>query len=151
VKHIPNDWSEKQNALKLLLSNEYTFDKGIKLLCDMHGQLHNGNVYGNVTETLYDNLWDNLKIETCKRRTNKGTSIIWNIWHISRIEDIVANILIGNRDEVLNNDYELNIKIRDTGNAMNKKEIMALNNDINIEALKRYRMDVGKRTRNIIN
>jgi hypothetical protein len=152
MKFISSDWTAKQNNLKKHLSKEQTFDEGIKLLMEMHGLLHDKKVYKNTGDTIYNFLWDKLKEETCKIISNKGTSIIWNVWHITRIEDIVANILIGNTDEVLNDAVQtkLNINIKDTGNAMDYKEIELLNKEINIRALNEYRIKVGKQTQRII-
>ena len=152
MKYIPGDWTTKQNNLKKLLSKEETFNDGIKLLLDMHSILHDKKVYNNKDDTIYNVLWDNLTNETCKIITNKETSILWDIWHITRIEDIVANIIIGNTEEVLNAEIQekLNIKIRDTGNAMNKEEIELFNKNVNIKALNEYRIKVGKQTVKII-
>ena len=152
MKYIPNDWTIKQNNLKKYLSKEETFNEGIKLLLDMHSILHDKKVYCKKEDTLYNKLWKNLTKETCKIITNKETSILWNIWHITRIEDIVSNTIIGNTEEALNNEIQaaLNIKTRDTGNAMNKKEIELLNENINIKALNEYRIKVGKQTVKII-
>jgi hypothetical protein len=105
------------------LSKEQTFDEGIKLLVEMHGLLHDSGASNNGADTMYDSLWRGLKEETCKIIFSKATSIAWNIWHITRIEDIVANMLIGNTDEVLNILAKLNITVRDTGNAMDRREI----------------------------
>jgi hypothetical protein len=152
MKYIPSDWTIKQNNLKIFLSKEQTFDDGIKLLLEMHGILHDKKVYKNNDETVYDIFWENLKEETCKKISNKGTSILWNIWHITRIEDIVGNILINNSETIFDKEIQtkLNIKIRDTGNAMSYKEIEDLNNTINIKELKNYRIKVGKSTKKIV-
>jgi hypothetical protein len=152
MKYIPNDWTIKQNNLKKLLSREETFDDGIKLLLDMHSILHDKKVYNSKKETNYNKLWKNLKDDTCKIITSKETSILWDIWHITRIEDIVTNIIIGNTEEVLNDEIQekLNIKTTDTGNAMSKDEIELLNENINIKILNEYRIKVGKQTVKII-
>jgi transcriptional regulator NrdR family protein len=152
MKHISNGRSNKQNSLKILLSKEQTFDDGIKLLLEMHGLLHDKKVYADNVETFYNNLWENLNEETYNIISNKETSILWNIWHITRIEDIVTNDIIGNKDEILNNEIQtkLGIKTKDTGNAMNYKEIESLNKNINIKSLKDYRIKVGKQTQKII-
>jgi sulfatase maturation enzyme AslB (radical SAM superfamily) len=65
----------------------------------MHGLLHDKKVSNDNMETFYNNLWENINEETCKIISNKETSILWNIWHITRIEDIVANDLIGNKND----------------------------------------------------
>ena len=152
MKYIPNDWTFKQNNLKKHLSKEETFETGIKLLLDMHSILHDKKVYNSKEDTIYNKLWENLKDETCKIITGKETSILWDIWHITRIEDIVANTLIGDTEEVLTNEMQqkLNIKTRDTGNAMSKEEIELLNKNINIKALNEYRIKVGKQSVKII-
>ena len=152
MKYIPGDWTIKQNNLKKLLSKEETFNDGIKLLLNMHSILHDKKVYNNKDDTIYNVLWENLKNETCKIITSKETSILWDIWHITRIEDIVANILIGNTEEVLNAEIQekLKIKIRDTGNAMSKEEIELFTKNVNIKALNEYRIKVGKQTVKII-
>ena len=152
MKYIPDDWTIKQNNLKEFLSKKDTFDDGIKLLLYMHSILHDKKVHNKKEDTLYNKLWENLKKETCMIITNKETSILWDIWHITRIEDIVANTLIANTDEVLNDKIQetLNIKIRDTGNAMNIKEIEIFNENMCIKALNEYRINVGKQTVKII-
>jgi len=152
MKYISSDWTLKQNSLKKLLSKEETFNEGIELLLDMHSILHDKKVYGSKEDTYYNKLWENLDYETCKIITKKETSILWDIWHITRIEDIIANIIIGNTEEVLNEEIrkKLKIKTKDTGNAMAKEEIEMLNEKINIKALNEYRIKVGKQTAKII-
>jgi len=152
VINVSKGWNEKQKDLNALLPNQETFAKGIDLLLEMHSLLHDKKVYKITTETFYDNLWENMKEETCKIISNKETSILWNIWHITRIEDIVSNILIGKKETVFNKEIQtkLNIKIKDTGNAMTYSEIESFNKAINIKELKNYRVKVGKSTQKII-
>jgi hypothetical protein len=96
--------------------------------------------------------WENIKEETCKIISPKETSILWDIWHITRIEDIISNIIIGNKETIFNKEIKtkLNIKINDTGNAMTYSEIELLNKNMNIKELKEYRIKVGKSTKTII-
>jgi hypothetical protein len=150
--NILNGWNEKQKNLKVLLPNQETFVKGINLLLEMHSLLHDKKIYKINSETFYDNLWENLKEETCKIISNKETSILWNIWHITRIEDLISNILIGNKETIFNKETQtkLGIKITDTGNAMTYSEIESFNKSINIKELKEYRVKVGKSTQKII-
>jgi hypothetical protein len=150
--NVAKDWNNKQKNLKVYLLNQKTFIKGKNLLLEMHSLLHDKKVYNTSIETIYDNLWDNLQEKTCKIISNKETSIIWNIWHITRIEDIISNIIMGNKETIFNKEIQgkLNIKIKDTGNAMAYSDIELLNKNINIKALKEYRVKVGKSTRKII-
>jgi hypothetical protein len=150
--NVSNNWNEKQKNLKILLPNQKTFAKGIKLLLEMHSMLHDKKIYKITSETFYDDLWENMKEETCKIISDKETSILWNIWHITRIEDIVSNTLIGNKETIFNNEIQtkLGIQIKDTGNAMTYSEMELLNKKLNIKELKEYRAKVGKSTKKII-
>jgi hypothetical protein len=145
-------WNEKQKKLKIFLPDQKSFINGKKLLLEMHSSLHDKKVYKNTAETIYDNLWKNMKEETCKIISPKETSILWNIWHITRIEDIISNIIIGNKETIFNKEIQtkLNIKINDTGNAMTYSEIESFNKNININELKEYRIKTGKSTKKII-
>jgi hypothetical protein len=149
---VSEGWNKNQNNLNVLLPNQKTFAKGIDLLLKMHSLLHDKKVCKIASETFYDNLWENMKEETCKIISNKETSILWNIWHITRIEDIVSNILIGKKETVFNTRIQtkLNIKIKDTGNAMTCSEMESFNKAIIIKELKDYRVKVGKSTQKII-
>ena len=150
--NITKDWNDKQKNLKLFLPDQKTFIKGRNLLLEMHCLLHDKKVYKIGTDTFYDNLWDNLHDETCRTISNKETSIIWNVWHITRIEDLISNIIIGNKEPIFNKEIQekMNISIKDTGNAMSCTEIELLNKEINIKALKEYREKVGKSTKKTI-
>jgi hypothetical protein len=150
--NVSKNWNDKQKNLKLFLPNQKTFNKGKNLLLEMHSLLHDKKVYKTKVETFYDNLWVNLKEETCKVISNKQTSILWNIWHITRIEDIISNMVIGNKEPIFNKEIQskLNIKITDTGNAMTYSDIELFNENINIKSLNEYRVKVGISAKKII-
>ena len=95
-------------------------------------------VYNITKETYYYKLWEYLEEETCKIISKKETSILWNIWHITRIEDLISNILIGNKETIFNKEIQekLYIKIKDTGNAMTFSDIEIFNKNICIKELK---------------
>jgi hypothetical protein len=149
---VSEGWNENKKNLNIFLPNQKTFAKGIDLLLEMHSLLHDKRVYKITAETIYDDLWKNMKDETCRIISSKETSILWNIWHITRIEDIVSNILIVGKETVFNKEIQtkLNIEIKDTGNAMTYSEIKSFNKAINIKELKDYRFKVGKSTQKII-
>jgi len=148
--NVSKTWNNNQKNLKILLSGQNTFNKGKNLLLEMHSLLHDKKVYKINSETYYDNLWNNLQEESCKIISKDETSILWNLWHITRIEDIVSNILINDKDTIFNKETQikLNINITDTGNAMTYSEIEYFNRNINIniKELKKYRFNVGKST-----
>ena len=92
-----------------------------------------------------DNLFKELK-------NSANENIIWNLWHIIRIEDLTVNILICEKESILNEKLknELNISITDTGNSLSKEEIKKLAENINIDKLKYYNDKVGEKTINLI-
>jgi hypothetical protein len=150
--NVSKGWNEKQKKLNVLLPNQKTFADGISLLLEMHSLLHDKKVYKITSETFYDDLWENMKEETYRIISNKETSVLWNIWHITRIEDIVSNILIGKKETIFNKEIQvkLNIEIKDSGNAMTYSEIESFNKNMNIKELKEYRVKVGKSTQKLI-
>ena len=122
--NVSKGWNESQKNLMLFLKNQKTFAKGINLLLEMHSLLHDKKVYKTSTETFYDNLWEDMKDETCKIISDKETSTLWDIWHITRIEDIVSNIIIGNKETIFNNEIraKLNIKIKQNGGVIDDQK-----------------------------
>lgn len=82
----------------------------------------------------------------------KNENIIWNLWHIMRIEDLIVNILICEKESILNEKLknELNISITDTGNSLTKEEIKKFAKNINIKKLKYYSDKISKNTINLI-
>jgi hypothetical protein len=147
------DWNPKQAKLKSALSEPERFNEAIRLCLELHGLVHSSNVMAQKTPTLLDILFDGLTKETFSAMpAAKGTTIAWNIWHITRIEDITANILIANGKQVLNNTWlkRLGVTVRDTGNAMNKNEIAHFSKALNMNMLRRYRDETGRRTQSIL-
>jgi len=161
-KKRPMGWNERQNKLTLfsdnqkkwtlLITKEETFAEGKNILLKNHSLVHDKKVYKTDDDTIYDLLWENLKLETCKIMPKKGASILWCIWHTTRIEDLISNLLIGNKETIFNDKIrsQLNIEITDVGNSMTDFEMEILNNNINLKALKEYRIKVGKSTKEIL-
>ncbi len=145
-------WYEKFVSVKTNLSKEHSFNNEKKNLLDIHSQLHDKSVYGHQEKTYYDFLWEDLHESTCKIISKKETSVIWNIWHITRIEDMISNILMAGKNQIFDQHMqkELGITVADTGNAMTVSEIELLNTQINLAGLKEYRKMVGISTQKIL-
>ncbi|ULQ61144.1 DinB family protein [Brucepastera parasyntrophica] len=146
---MPKKWGEKQNQLKSLLSTG-EWDAAIALAAEMHASIHESS--GGKNKTYEDLLWEGLRPEICRIITKQGRSILWNIWHITRIEDLTANILIADGSQVLNGEWleRMRTQITDTGNAMTNEEVAEFSNEIEIEELRKYRREVGLQTRKIL-
>jgi hypothetical protein len=143
---------DKFVSVKTNLSKEELFETEKKNLLEVHSLLHEKSVSKKIDDTYYDMLWEKLNESTCTVISKKETSIVWNIYHITRIEDLISNILMASKDEILDENIQndLGITIKDTGNAMTVSEIDVFNKQINIKALKKYRKLVGVSTQKIL-
>ncbi len=147
-------WNSQQTLLRTILTQPGHFADAIKLCLEQHAMVHSAVVSSLPETTFEDQLWDGLT-ETAFRTmpTDKDATIAWNIWHITRIEDITMNILVAGDNQVINNgDYltKMKVTVRDTGNAMIDEEIIDLSTKLNMDELRNYRIAVGKKTREII-
>lgn len=147
------DWNPKQASLKDLLSKKDSFNEAISIALELHSFVHSSEVSDIIVKTYLDELMDNLDEGVFKAMPSiKGTTIAWNLWHITRIEDIASNILISEKGQVFNQEWQkrMNVSVTDTGNAMTKDEIAAFSSSIDMKAFQQYRDAVGKRTRQVI-
>jgi len=143
------EWNPKQARLKELLKDKEHFEEARQLCMEMHSFLHSSDATRPAL-TLMDEVWENLSTEAFTiMPTPKDVTIAWNIWHITRIEDLTVNVLLRDSSQVLSDEWlnKLHISVKDTGNAMTDDEIINLSRTINIMELKNYRDTVGKTTR----
>jgi hypothetical protein len=119
----------------------------------MHSLVHSSEVYQREKTSYMDEIWESLEDMAFRTMpTVKDDTVAWDIWHITRIEDLTSNLLIRNQEQVLNAEWLtlLNVSVKDTGNAMSDEEILDFSNKVNREGLYQYRNAVGRRTREII-
>lgn len=102
---------------------------------------------------LHDLAYDDYFMIPCNHKehtimpTAKDATIAWNLWHISRIEDMVVSRLICRKEELFEQWFlKLNTLYKDTGNVMTDEEILELSRQIDYMQLIKYREAVGKQT-----
>ena len=148
-------WNEKLQELRKIILKPEEIDKTKKLCLELHEMVHMGKMSNINVKTFEDELWENLDEETIRTATNeKGRTIVYGIWHSTRIEDITMNILVADFRQVFEEEgwlRKIHSSIKNTGNALTKEEILEFSKDININQLKEYRIAVGRKTREIIN
>jgi len=92
--------------------------------------------------------------ELMRRRPIPGlNSLAWLFWHISRVEDIAANLIIAERPQVFDEgDWaaRLHVPRRDLGAGMTDPEVDDLSATIDLAALPPYRAAVGRRTQDVV-
>jgi hypothetical protein len=150
---VSTDWNPKQSLLKELINKKEHFSETISLIKEMHKLVHLSEMSDSSGITYADEVIHGLNEEDYTiMPTNKDVTIAWNIWHITRIEDLTMNLLVHESNQVLNHNWltKLHIEVRDTGNAMSDDEIIELSNKIDKVTLINYRNAVGKRTREIL-
>ncbi len=147
------DWNPIQARLRELIKKKESFEEMREQLLQMHSMVHCREVYGRTEQTYMDELWEGLSDKAFRTMpTIKDDTVAWNIWHITRIEDLTANYLIAGCEQVLEESWHklLNTMVTDTGNAMTDEEILAFSNEVDKDALYQYRNEVGRRVKGIL-
>lgn len=146
-------WNEQHQEL-LAAFNRADYDAARPLFLLHHAMVHSAKMSGQGLWSFEDEALDDIS-ETDFRRVPAGGehSIAWNIWHIARIEDVTMNLLVAGSDQLYFNDgwFKLmKIPFRHSGNSMSAEDVFSLSAGIDFEALRAYRVAVGRRTREVV-
>lgn len=142
---------KQQTRLREIMTSYDQHEAAMQLFMAQHAALHSAKATPPKTDSLEDLVLDDLT-EAQWRRIPKGGehSIAWAIWHIARIEDMTMNILVADAQQIFREENwleKLNIDLPDSGNAMSEAAVADLSASIDTEALRTYRVSVGRRTR----
>ena len=147
-------WGFNQKVLRDILVKSDQFSDAIHLCLAQHAMVHTSEMSHAGEVTFEDQLWDDLQQNVfCTMPTIKDETIAWSLWHITRIEDITMNILVADETQVIHRENwleKLGVEVIDTGNSMSDEEIIDLSSRLNMQALRQYRIAVGRKTREII-
>ena len=142
------NWSELNKTMQLQLKNKDTFGQGIGTLHGLRKELMARIL--KFREQLSEEAFSAMPFPNAKGYHSK--SIAYSLWHVFRIEDIVAHTLIAEDEQVFfTGDYQRKIQapIITTGNELEKEEIGAFSKQLKIDALYEYIVDVDKATTEI--
>ncbi len=147
-------WNEQQQALRLALGSPESFSQAIVLFLSQHAMLHAVEMSGAGLWSLNDEVCLDLS-DAALRLIPRGSehSIAWMLWHSARIEDVTMNRLVSGSPQLLTRDGwldKLNVHAVDTGNSMDSSAVAALSAAIDLNALRAYRLAVGRRTREVV-
>ena len=143
------EWSEMNKTLQLQIKRKDTFATGIDTLLELRRNLMEQIV--QFRNELADADFYAMPYMNAKGYHNK--TIAYSLWHIFRIEDIVAHSLIANDEQIFfKGDYQRRIKspIVTTGNELVKEEIKEFSKKLSIEELYNYITDVDGATTQIL-
>jgi hypothetical protein len=150
---------KRQTELRQMMARLEQYDEAIQLFLTQHAMLHSAKVSANElakTETwsFEDAILDDMTEERIRRvPRNCEHSVAWIIWHIARCEDITMNLLVAGSPQVLNQGGwvdRINSPICHTGNEMDVVDVARFSDALDIDALRAYRVAVGRETREIV-
>lgn len=131
------DWSDKNKKMQSLVGKKESFEEGIAVLLELREEL-----FGQITSivnTYPDDAFYRMPFAGAKGYHSK--TLGYSMWHIFRIEDIVAHTLILNDSQVLfSGDWpcRINSPIITTGNELKGEAIEDFSKKLDIRALYDY-------------
>lgn len=143
------EWSDKNKYIQVSLGKQTTYKEGINLLIDFRAEMFeqvSQIVKGYPVEAFY-------QMPFAKAKGYHSKTLSYSIWHIFRIEDIVAHTLILRDEQVfMAGDYQNKIgcPIITTGNELQGQEIAEFSKKLNIEALYEYAKEVMLSTNSML-
>lgn len=143
------EWSELNKTMQAQLKKKDTFNDGIATLLELRKQLW--NTISSYKKELKREDFDSIPFINADGYHSK--TIAYSLWHIFRIEDIVAHTLIKGDEQVFfAKGYQEKTcsPIITTGNELVKKEISDFSNKLDLDALYSYISDVKKSTDKIL-
>jgi hypothetical protein len=132
---------------------ERDYRKALPLLLEHHAAVHSAKLGADARGSFQDDVLGALTEAQMRVILPGGQSVIWKLWHATRVEDVTMNLLLAGSPQVLlksNWPAKLGIGFVDVGNDMPAADLKKLSGTINLKALLSYRLAVGRRTRNIL-
>jgi hypothetical protein len=147
-------WNVQHKLLQRAIAARNNHQEAISIFLGLHAMVHAGQMSQVGLWSFEDDVWHGLSAEAARTvPKNEDHSIAWLFWHIARIEDVTMNMLVAGSPQVLIRDGwldKLYITRRDTGNLTDVEAVQALSRVIDLDALRGYRLAVGRRTREIV-
>lgn len=143
------EWSELNKTMQAQLKKKDTFDDGIATLLELRKLLW--NTISSYKKELKREDFDSIPFINADGYHSK--TIAYSLWHIFRIEDIVAHTLIKGDEQVFfTKGYQEKTcsPIITTGNELVKMEISDFSVKLDLDALYSYISDVKKSTDKIL-
>jgi hypothetical protein len=149
---------QEQSALRDLLERKDPTPQALARFLAQHARLHSAQASrGEAPEPSWsfeDTILEGLS-EAQIRLIPPGQehSIAWILWHLARIEDAAMNLLVAGSEQVFDKDQwqgRIQSPIIHSANEIDRQQVEALSAAVDIPALRLYRVEVGKRTRQIV-
>ncbi len=164
IEKFSSEFAVKYKQLQKALKGS-NIDEIMRLALDVHAFVHPAEISGSTEKTIADYvleyILDGNQNELVPRKIfdtdlhydgSDTVPMCWQLWHTYRIEDLISNILMADREQIFNDDWQRKIgaTITDTGNALELNQTIKFGKSINVSALRDYMIAVGKNTRQIL-
>ena len=143
------EWSELNKSIQAQIKKKDTYREGINTLFELRNELMQVllSFKSDLTREDFNAIpFVNVNGYHCK-------TIAYSVWHIFRIEDIVARTLIAGTEQVFfvgGYQQRINSPIITTGNELVKYQIADFSRQLNLEELYSYITEVKESTEKII-
>ena len=143
------EWSELNKKMQTQIRKKDTYEVGINTLFELRNRLM------KTLSLFYDELnrEEFNAIPFINADGYHSKTIAYSIWHIFRIEDIVAHTLINEDEQIFfagNYQERINSPIITTGNELVKQQIADFSKQLNLKELYSYIFEVKESTEKII-
>ena len=146
---MDKNWSEMNKEMQALIAKKATFADGIEKLLALRKSLF--EQITQIVTTFPEESFGQMPFAEAEGYHSK--TLAYSIWHIFRIEDIVAHEMVAGDQQILfsRDDLEsIHSPIITTGNELSGDEIAAFSRQLNIRALYRYAQEVMQSTDRIL-
>lgn len=137
MKTMNKDWAEKNKEIQTLLSKEATFKEAVRKLTEFRGELFQQIIW--MAESYPKEAFYQMPFAGAEGYHSK--TLAYSMWHIFRIEDIVAHTLIGGDEQILfagKWQERTGSPIITTGNELRGEEIAVFSKKLDIKELLAY-------------
>ena len=131
------EWSERNKKMQALLAKEATFAEGIEVLLALRNDLF--EQITSIVKTFPADAFYQMPFGPGDG--NHHATLAWSLWHVFRIEDIVAHTLIlKDRQVFLENGWQTKTKspIATTGNELDGEAMVAFSKVLDVNAVYEY-------------
>ena len=143
------EWSERNKTMQAQIKKRDTYKMGIDTLLSLRSQLIQALV--SFKEELCREDFNAIPFKNADGYHSK--TIAYSIWHIFRIEDIVAHTVINEDEQVFfagNYQERIHSPIITTGNELVKQQIADFSKQLNLEELYLYMFEVRESTEKML-
>jgi len=129
-------------------------EKAIELFLDLHAMVHSSGLSKSKLWSFEDEILNDMsKQEIRKIPGGSEHSIAWILLHVARIEDITMNMLVAGAQQLFHRDNwarKMNVSFIHSANKMDNDSVAKLSAKMDLDAVRAYRIAVGRRTREIV-